>query len=343
MKVMHIDSGLGNQMLSYAEYLILKKLNPTEDCYIETIVYDIAECNEVICQWNGYELKRIFGIDAPNIKTIFTDRQWGNIIKDVKKTEFWNDNWKYASSITNALNKQGLHLKNIIDEDANQGIPNTIKNKFLGTRLGYDLKRLGRKFYEKKYIERNNCSSKIFIKSDEDVFTGPTYGLCNRGINIDFIRKEILEAFRFPALTEERNISILEKIKSCNSVAIHARRGDMLQVNGYCYKYGYFKRATKYIRKHVNDPVFFFFCDTDSIQWCKENQNIFGLNLNSDEVYFIDWNKGNNSYIDMQLMGFCKHNIITNSSFGWWGTFFNNNPNKITCSPRVLHNTTIKL
>lgn len=43
-----------------------------------------------------------------------------------------------------------------------------------------------------------------------------------------------------------------------NAVAIHARRGDMMSNVWWCYKYGYFKRAVKYIRKHVADPVFVF-------------------------------------------------------------------------------------
>ena len=66
MKVIHIESGLGNQMLSYCEYLALKKVNPDDDFYLETIIYDIPECNDVICQWNGYELERIFGIKEPS-------------------------------------------------------------------------------------------------------------------------------------------------------------------------------------------------------------------------------------------------------------------------------------
>lgn len=51
-------------MLSFGEYLVLKKLHPDEDIYIETITYDIPETSEVINQWNGYELERIFDICA---------------------------------------------------------------------------------------------------------------------------------------------------------------------------------------------------------------------------------------------------------------------------------------
>ena len=64
MKVIHIESGLGNQMLSYCELLAMKKINPNEDCYIEKIVFDIQEANDYISQWNGYELERVFHIKA---------------------------------------------------------------------------------------------------------------------------------------------------------------------------------------------------------------------------------------------------------------------------------------
>ena len=80
MKVIHFDSGLGNQMLSFCEYLAIKKMNPGETVYIENIVFDIPECNAVVNQWNGYELNRIFEIQAPNIKEVFTEEQWNRII-----------------------------------------------------------------------------------------------------------------------------------------------------------------------------------------------------------------------------------------------------------------------
>jgi hypothetical protein len=81
MKVVHIESGLGNQMLSYCEYLALKKMNPNDECYIELMVYSIPECNETISQWNGYELNRIFGIDAPNIMDKMNIDEWNTVLE----------------------------------------------------------------------------------------------------------------------------------------------------------------------------------------------------------------------------------------------------------------------
>ncbi len=343
MKVIHIESGLGNQMLSYAEYLVIKKLNPEDDCYIETVIYEIPECNDVICQWNGYELNRIFGIDAANIKDQFTETQWCEIKNYISKSEFWHDGWRYAPVITEAFSRQGLHLNNYIGEEIKYYSQRSNKDKFFDKKIVYDIKRLLRPFYQNKYRQKFYNENKIFIKTSQDVFAGQNLGLRNYGANIDFVKKEIMAAFKFPAITDEKNINISHQIRNCNSVAIHARRGDMLQSNGYCYKYGYFKRATKYIRKRINDPVFFFFCDTGSIKWCKENAEIFGLDLSKDKIFFVDWNTGENCYRDMQLMSYCKHNIITNSSFGWWGAYFNENPDKITCSPNVWINTTVQL
>ena len=70
MKIVHIESGLGNQMLSFCEYIALKMMNPEDDVYVETVIYDIPECNDIICQWNGYESNRslILGAFIPNIR-----------------------------------------------------------------------------------------------------------------------------------------------------------------------------------------------------------------------------------------------------------------------------------
>lgn len=344
MKVIHIESGLGNQMLSYAEYLVMKKLNPKDDCFIETIIYELPECNNVICQWFGYELERIFGLKTPNIKELFKETEWDQIVNEIRSTEFWNNGWRYAPAIVNVLNHHGLHLKNIHGDEAKYlELKESFIARFKENRLMYDLKRVARPLYQRSYRRKMDTSSKIFIKSKDDIFAGQMLGLRNYGVNIDFVKEEILKSFIFPSIYDKKNLDVLAIIRKTESVAIHARRGDMLQSNGYCYKYGYFNRAVKYIKKRISNPVFFFFCDTDSIEWCKNNNDVFNLDFKKDHIIFVDWNTGLDYYRDMQLMGECKHNIITNSSFGWWGTFFNNNPQKITISPNVWNNTNVQL
>lgn len=347
MKVVHIESGLGNQMLSYCEYLAIKKANPGDDCYIETIVYDIPECNDIICQWNGYELDRIFCINAPNVKSLFDERQWNEIVDEVRESEFWNKNWNWPVYIADALNNHGLKVENIRGNHetkehhfSNPSKIHLLKRRIIESSLGTLIRRYHHMLTEKKFVASVDNRNMLFYKTDKSVLTGQRLTFKLRGNDIELLKDEIKDAFQFPAFKDEKNVRFSEFLSTHNSVFIHARRGDMLSANGWCYKTGYFRRAVKLIKKKVKDPVFVFFTNTGSIEWCKENARIFGLDYKKDRVYFVDWNLADESYRDMQLMSYCKHGIITNSSFGWWGAYFIDNPEKITISPLIEINTT---
>lgn len=346
MKVIHIESGLGNQMLSYCEYLAIKKANHDDNCYLETIIYDIPECNSFICQWNGYELDRIFGIHAPNVREYFNPNVWDEIVNDIRKSVFWEKNWNYPVYFTQAFNKHGLELHNFIGNFEAKGATlngiesDSIKSRLRKTYLGYWTKQAIDKAKQEKRLESVMKTDKVFVSSDEDLFSGQRLSFKFKGNDIERIDSEIRRAFIFPPYTNEADVQMSRLLQNTNSVAIHVRRGDMLGYNGECYRFGYFQRAVKLIRSKVINPVFVFFCDPGSVEWCKENEKVFGLNFNRDQVYFTDWNSGESSFRDMQLMTECKHQIITNSSFGWWASYLNQYPNKITISPDVTINST---
>lgn len=144
------------------------------------------------------------------------------------------------------------------------------------------------------------------------------------------IRSILLNEFSFPVLTKQ-NKTILEKILNTNSVSVHVRRGDFLNnlAHGSC-SLEYYSYAIKKIRELVESPFFFFF--SDDIHWVKQNME------SNNNITFIDWNFGVESYNDMHLMSLCKHNIIANSSFSWWGAWLNQNPNKIVIAPKKWFN-----
>lgn len=77
----------------------------------------------------------------------------------------------------------------------------------------------------------------------------------------------------------------------------------------------------------TQNPVFFIF--SNEIDWAKKNLKI------NYPVIFID-NNGPD-FEHLFLMGKCKHNIITSSTFGWWGAWLNNNPSKIVIAPKKLY------
>jgi hypothetical protein len=143
----------------------------------------------------------------------------------------------------------------------------------------------------------------------------------------------IREDFAFKSLPEGLNKNIADKIQSLNSVSVHIRRGDYLEgdnkeLYGYC-DMNYYSKALDLIGNEVKSPELFIF--SDDIAWAKTN-------LKTDlPLYFIDHNSGNDSYKDMQLMSLCKHHIVANSSFSWWGAWLNKNTDKKVIAPKIWY------
>ncbi len=125
---------------------------------------------------------------------------------------------------------------------------------------------------------------------------------------------------------------LAEEIASCNSVSIHIRRGDYLtQFADNMCTYDYYIKAIRHIERKVDNPQYYFF--SDDIKWCINN---FGKCNNH---HYVNVNSGKDSWQDMYLMTKCKHNIIANSSFSWWGAWLNNNTSKIVIAPNPWFRT----
>lgn len=144
------------------------------------------------------------------------------------------------------------------------------------------------------------------------------------------IEQEIRADFTFTKITEENNCSLAEQIEKVQSVSLHIRRGDYLQrkyapMHGNICNKEYYENAIAYMRMHVESPVFYVF--TDDVEWAKEQYK------NQDDFVIVDGNSNAQSFRDMQLMSMCKHHIIANSSFSWWGAWLDTNPDKIVVAP----------
>ena len=142
--------------------------------------------------------------------------------------------------------------------------------------------------------------------------------------------ENIREDFTFKLPFSDQNAEIAEQISQVTSISLHVRRGDYVTnpknvFIGVCSP-EYYQNAIKHIKNTVAKPVFFVF--SDDIDWVKNN-----LALDKAAI-FVNHNKGSESYNDMRLMSLCKHHIIANSSFSWWGAWLNPNPNKIVIAPK---------
>ena len=332
MVVVHNEAGLGNQMMDYAEYWIIKQLNPNQDVYLENIVFEITECSEAVSLWNGFELDRVFGIDSDsiNIKSIMTDDDYRKVVENVRKSEFWKYDWQYAQAIIKAISKQ-LKYNPINCCDSGLGLK---KDNYITRQIG----RIRRKICPKFNIR----NEKYLLDENKDYYCGHSFPLINPSLDFTQFRDSILDIFSFPKIEEEdkNNNYYYQKITNANAVGIHVRRGDLLVYNGQYYENDYFSRAVKYIKDRIDDPSFFVVSDESSREWCKGHLSSLGLN-DEDTVVFIEGNDGENSFRDMQLLSICKHQIITNSSFGWWAQYLNQNPDKITISPENTFNTSV--
>lgn len=145
--------------------------------------------------------------------------------------------------------------------------------------------------------------------------------------------KIIHKAFSFKQPLGEKNENLANQIYNTKSVSIHVRRGDYLTdptYQGIC-DLPYYRNAIAYITAQVENPHFFIF--SNDVQWCEDN--IAPL---CSHFTIINWNGGNKSWADMQLMSLCRHNIIAHSSFSWWGAWLNKHNDKIVVSPKGWFN-----
>lgn len=333
-KVVHFECGLGNQMVCYANYLLAKKYNPEDTIYLEGLVYRIGKQSIGINQWNGLEIKKIFGIEIPDI---FDQIEYKKKVLDSMQSRYlYNDGQNNSESAWYALKDAGI----VLDTDyvlANIDTPKSFSNRvaIFASKPSKSIFDLGvRKFIywisRKKFQLLNTDTQKVYSRPGVDFFYPLSFDIMKDLRRVNEIKDELYRDFTFPEIVDDANLDIYHKAISTNSISIHARRSDFLQYNNDCYKFGYFKKSVKYMRDRVENPVFFIF--SEDSEWCRNNLSTLGLDASKDTIYFIDWNSGENSYRDMQLMSCCKHNIITKSSFGWWAAFLNRNPNKLLCS-----------
>jgi hypothetical protein len=135
------------------------------------------------------------------------------------------------------------------------------------------------------------------------------------------IEKVIRDSLVFTTPHDSENIRWAQIISESNAVCLHARR--------IKYKFAlptdYYQRAVEYIVPKISNPH--FYCFSDDPEWVIKNFSI------DYPFTVVDHNQGDRSYEDLWLMTKCKHYIIANSSFSWWGAWLNPNSEKLVIAP----------
>lgn len=143
----------------------------------------------------------------------------------------------------------------------------------------------------------------------------------------DEIRKEI--SLIKPLSSYSRDV--MNEICKKNAVSLHVRRGDYITrpsaniFHGVCSP-EYYKTAVDFISKKVPDPHFFLF--SDDYEWTKENFKWLPFPFTCVK------NPSEKNYEDLMLMAACRHHIIANSTFSWWGAWLNPRKDKIVIAPK---------
>lgn len=129
-----------------------------------------------------------------------------------------------------------------------------------------------------------------------------------------------------------QSAAFVSELRQGNTVSLHIRRGDYIEhpeFRDICSA-DYYRAAVEFICQQVANARIYVF--TNDTAWVRQHINFVPYQL-------VDWNTQADSWQDMYLMTQCRHNIIANSSFSWWGAWLNSHRNKVVVAPRRWFNT----
>ncbi|MFX0199817.1 MAG: alpha-1,2-fucosyltransferase, partial [Candidatus Hodarchaeota archaeon] len=195
-------------------------------------------------------------------------------------------------------------------------LTNISKNLFV--RICYRFLRKQQKPSESYYKEKHFHFDPDVLNLPDDVYLD---GYWQSDKYFADIAEIIRQEFSVKTALQAKNQELAALIGSCESVSLHIRRGDYVsnprtsQMFVTC-DLDYYYRCVDHISQTVQHPHFFVF--SDDHQWAHDNLKL------SFPTMFIDHNEADKAYEDLRLMSLCKHNIIANSSFSWWGAWLNN-------------------
>jgi hypothetical protein len=236
----------------------------------------------------------------------------------------------FTSYLMGGLGNQLFQIANCLSQSKkNNAIPKFRKHSFT------PMQGKNADFYSNNIFNKLNFSDNIddFIRVNESSFAFSELvipensniefnGYFQSGKYFDSIKNDI--NFYFSPTSEfVKQISIkYPQIFLDNTVSLHIRRGDYTNFSHIhpSIDMTYINEALSIINNYS-----YIFVFSDDMEWVNNN-------LKFDNMIIVE---GNEDYEDLWLMSLCKNNIISNSSFSWWASFLNKNPNKKIISPSI--------
>ena len=207
-----------------------------------------------------------------------------------------------------ATRKYGLGIFSIYEDFATEEEVESVLKKHIPllkpVRLTPHNFYVGKKIYKDVYLDGQWQSEKYFKGS----------------------RDAIIKQFTLKSELQNFGGNVRHSIEMSESVSLHIRRTDYVTTKKHKYHQcdlEYYNSAIKKITEvHKNIEIFVF---SDDMRWTKEHI-VFEY-----PTHFVE---GYKDYEDIFLMSLCKHNVIANSSFSWWGAWLSQHKNKITIAPK---------
>lgn len=223
--------------------------------------------------------------------------------------------------------RYGLNAFNIIEDYATEDDIVRIKGKGFASFRRLKDKLLP--YYKRSYVyEHSFCFDPNILKSPKNVYLAGYWQSERYFKDIeDIIRREFTVKIKPDAINERT----IEYINGVNAVSLHIRRADYAsdeainQLHGTC-TLAYYQQAVEIMERKISSPHFIVF--SDDILWAKENIML------EYPTMFIFHNGAAKDFEDLRLMIQCKHHIIANSTFSWWGAWLNEKYDKIVITPK---------
>lgn len=144
------------------------------------------------------------------------------------------------------------------------------------------------------------------------------------------IRAFLLDELTPIQLPSTRDTELLQAMQTCDAICVHVRRGDYVTSNSASAYHGvcsldYYQRAIKYVASQVLNPSLFIF--SDDPDWTREH-------LRTEyPSHYVTHNSSTDAFQDLRLMSCCKHHVIANSSFSWWGAWLSTFAQQVVVAP----------